>query len=61
MLLAMWAAADMSAGRLVFASAWTVYSWIAGTMQERDMVKKFGKEYEDYQRQVPFIIPFLKF
>jgi len=61
MILAMWAAVDMSVGRLIFATAWTFYSWIAGQMQERDLVKKYGKEYEDYQRQVAFIIPYLKF
>ena len=29
-------------------------------MQERDMVRKYGKELEDYQRQVAYMIPFLK-
>jgi len=57
----MWAASEMSVGRMIFATAWTVYSWIGGQMQEKDMVRKYGKEYEDYQRRVAFMIPYFKF
>jgi len=61
MVLALWSAAEMSAGRLLFTVTWTIYSWIAGHMQERDLLRRYGKEFEDYQRRVPMLIPFSKF
>ena len=42
---------------LVTALALTVYIRIGIHFEERKLVKQFGKEYQDYQKQVPMLIP----
>ena len=56
-LVALWFAPQMSAGRLVLAAGLSVYV-IAGTLlEERDLVRLFGDAYRRYQRQVPMLLP----
>jgi len=55
----LWAASEMSAGRLLFALGMTIYAIMAGRVQDKDYQRKYGKEYEDYQHRVSFL-PFLK-
>ena len=38
----------------------TVYTLIGIELEERKLVAEFGKDYEDYRRRVPKLIPFLK-
>jgi len=37
----------------------TIYSIIGAKLEERRLLKVFGKEYERYQKQVKMLIPFL--
>jgi methanethiol S-methyltransferase len=57
LLIALWSHHTLTAGRCVFNILFSSYA-IAGTwFEERDLVKAFGKEYEDYRKKVPAFIP----
>src|SRR5262245_36470956 len=58
-IIAFWAAPDMTAGRLLFAFATTVYILIALQLEERDLVHYFGEQYEQYRRRVPMLVPWM--
>ena len=49
----------MTVGHLVFAIGTTVYILLAIQIEERDLVKFHGGDYEEYRRRVPMLIPFL--
>jgi len=60
-LIAFWATPVMSAGHLLFAIVTTLYIFIAVKyLEEKDLRDIIGKEYEDYQKEVPMLIPFTK-
>jgi len=56
-LMTFWCAPVMSLGRLVFASAMTLYVLIAVHYEERDLVSQFGPEYEAYRARVGKLLP----
>ena len=43
--------------RLFFASSLTAYMVLASRIEERDLVRHFGHQYEDYQRRVGAFVP----
>jgi protein-S-isoprenylcysteine O-methyltransferase Ste14 len=51
----------MTVGHLVFATAMTVYILIGLFFEERALLRRFGERYALYQRQVPMLVPGLKF
>jgi protein-S-isoprenylcysteine O-methyltransferase Ste14 len=55
-LFAFWATPTMTATHLVFALLTTAYILIAIQLEERDLVAAH-REYEDYRRQVPMLLP----
>ena len=58
MLVMFWATPTMTEGRLIFAAAMTVYILAAVKyLEERDLRKTFGADYERYQREVPMLLP----
>lgn len=60
-IIAFWATPVMTVGHLLFSVMTTIYILIAVKfLEEKDLVKMIGKEYEDYQKEVPMIIPFVK-
>jgi len=60
-IIAFWATPEMTLGHLVFAITTTVYIIIAVKyLEEKDLRKTIGKEYEEYQKKVPMIFPFTK-
>ena len=58
LLIAFWATPLMTVGHLLFALGMTVYILIGIQFEERDLVRHFGKEYQDYRRQTGMLIPF---
>jgi protein-S-isoprenylcysteine O-methyltransferase Ste14 len=58
-MIAFWAAPTMTVGHLMFAVVTTLYMIIAVKfLEEKDLVKAIGKEYEEYQNRVPMFVPF---
>jgi protein-S-isoprenylcysteine O-methyltransferase Ste14 len=58
--IGMWATPTMSLGHLLFAATLTGYMVLAATVEERDLVAHFGRQYEDYRRRVPMFVPRLR-
>jgi methanethiol S-methyltransferase len=56
-IIAFWATPLMTVGHLLFAIATTVYILIAIQLEERDLVKYFGEQYNEYRRKTPMLIP----
>ena len=60
-IIAFWATPLMTVGHLIFAIMTTLYILIAVKyLEEKDLRKSIGKEYEEYQKKVPMIVPFAK-
>ena len=58
MLVTFWAAPTMTEGRLLLAAAMSAYILAAVKwLEERDLRKAFGAQYERYQREVPMLLP----
>lgn len=57
-LVLLWSNPDITADRLVFNSCWTVWIFVGSVLEERDLVSEFGAPYQEYQKQVPMLIPF---
>ena len=58
MLMTFWAAPTMTHGRLLLAAAMSGYILAAVKwLEERDLRKAFGAEYDRYEREVPMLVP----
>lgn len=59
-IIAFWATPVMTLGHLVFSITTTLYILIAVKfLEEKDLRKFHGEEYEAYQKKVPMIFPFI--
>lgn len=59
-IIAFWATPVMTLGHLVFSITTTLYILIAVKfLEEKDLRAAHGKTYEDYQKKVPMLIPFI--
>jgi protein-S-isoprenylcysteine O-methyltransferase Ste14 len=57
--LAFWATPTMTLGHLLFASSLSLYMVLASRIEERDLVRFYGRHYQEYQRRVRAFIPSL--
>jgi methanethiol S-methyltransferase len=55
--IAFWATPTMTVGHLIFAIATTGYILLALQLEERDLLARFGRRYEDYRARVPMFLP----
>jgi protein-S-isoprenylcysteine O-methyltransferase Ste14 len=56
-MTAFWATPTITIAHLVFAIGTTVYMLVAIVFEERDLVRHFGRNYEQYRENVPKLIP----
>jgi hypothetical protein len=56
-LVGLWSAPTMDVVRLVLAISMTAYVLAGVRLEERDLVRLFGKQYTQYQRAVPRLLP----
>lgn len=59
-ILAFWVTSHMTVGGLVFALSITSYILISLYFEERDLVKRFGNTYRQYQYTTPVLLPIPK-
>ncbi len=58
-LIAFWATPTMTGAHLLFAVLTSAYILTAIRWEENDLVIVHGSKYQDYQKRVPKLIPFL--
>lgn len=56
-LISLWFAPEMTVGRLGLNLVMTTYILIGTRHEEKTLVEELGKEYEDYQKTTPMLIP----
>lgn len=54
---AFWAIPTMSAGHLLLAAGFSVYMLVAIRFEETDLIRLFGRDYEDYRARVGMLTP----
>ena len=52
-----WSNPDFTLDRLLFNLTWTIWIIIGATLEERDLVRVFKKDYTRYQQKVPMLFP----
>jgi len=60
-IIAFWATPLMTLGHLIFAVSTTIYIILSVKyLEEKDLRHYLGVKYEEYQKKVPMLIPFMK-
>ena len=59
-LLLIWSTIYFSWDRVLFAVMWSAWIVIGAWMEEKDLVAFFGKPYQEYQKNVPMLVPKIK-
>ncbi|MEO7325476.1 MAG: methanethiol S-methyltransferase [Dokdonella sp.] len=60
LLMAFWAAPEMTQGRLLFALLTSAYIVVGVRLEERDLTRNFGAKYLNYRARVPMLLPLPK-
>ena len=60
-IIAFWATPLMTVGHLIFSLGTTIYIILSVKyLEEKDLRDYIGKDYEEYQKKVPMLFPFMK-
>lgn len=59
-LIAFWATPVMTVGHLLFSLGMTTYIFIGIYHEEKDLTKLYGSRYEQYRKETPKILPYMK-
>ena len=59
-IIAFWATPTMTSGHLVFATITTVWILISIQVEERDLIKFHGDDYQTYRKETGMLLPFRK-
>jgi len=59
-IVAFWATPTMTSGHLLFALVTTVWILISIQLEERDLIKFHGQEYENYRQETAMLLPIPK-
>lgn len=51
---------DMTQGHLLFAAVTSAYILVAIQLEERDLMKGLGRDYVEYRKRIPMILPIPK-
>jgi len=57
LLAGFWLTPRMTVGHLLFAAGMTGYVLVGMRLEERDLVRQFGRRYRAYRRRVPALVP----
>ncbi len=60
LLVGLWAAPEMTVGRLLFAAGFSVYIVIGVYFEERTLRRQWGDTYETYRRRVSSVVPTMR-
>lgn len=56
-LVLIWANPTVTLDRLLFSALWTAWIIVGAWLEEKDLAQEFGDAYREYQRSVPFLVP----
>lgn len=56
-IVMIWSCPAISVDRLLFNCLWTLWIIIGTVLEDRDLALEFGREYREYQRKVPMLVP----
>jgi methanethiol S-methyltransferase len=57
-LIMLWSCPVLTADRLLFNLMWATWIITGTVLEERDLVREFGGQYQEYQKKVPMLIPY---
>ena len=55
--IAFWSTPHMTAGQMLFAAGMSVYIIVGVYFEEKAMIRRFGRDYEEYRERVPKFFP----
>jgi protein-S-isoprenylcysteine O-methyltransferase Ste14 len=58
LMIMFWACPVLTLDRLIFNIMWTAWIVIATYLEDRDLHREFGRQYDDYSARVPMLIPY---